>query len=68
VEELDGPAVSALGVRSRKLSNVLKGDISHRMGDQNLLSGAPPWFRRYVQPLVPAAFAVVSTHFSFNEG
>jgi hypothetical protein len=24
-EELDGPAVSALGVRSRKLSNVLSG-------------------------------------------
>jgi hypothetical protein len=24
-EELDGPAVSAVGVRSRKLSNVLKG-------------------------------------------
>jgi hypothetical protein len=25
MEELDGPAVGALGVRSRKLSNVLKG-------------------------------------------
>jgi hypothetical protein len=24
-EELDGPAISALGVRSRKLSNVLNG-------------------------------------------
>jgi hypothetical protein len=33
-EELDGPAVSALGVRLRKLS---KFSISHRMGDQNLL-------------------------------
>jgi hypothetical protein len=29
-EEFDGPAVSALGVRSRKLSNVRK--VCHRMG------------------------------------
>jgi hypothetical protein len=26
-EELDGPTVSALGVRSRKLSNVLNGQL-----------------------------------------
>jgi hypothetical protein len=31
-EELDDPAVSALSVRSRKLSNIRKG--SHRMGDK----------------------------------
>jgi hypothetical protein len=31
VEEFDGPAVRALGVRSRKLSNA---KVSHRMGDQ----------------------------------
>jgi hypothetical protein len=35
---------------------------SHRMGDQNLLSWAPPSFGRHVMPLVPVAFAVVSTH------
>jgi hypothetical protein len=32
------------------------------MGDQNLLSRAPPCFGMHVKPLVPAAFAVVSTH------
>jgi hypothetical protein len=36
------------------------------MGDQNLLSRAPPCFRRHVKPLVSAAFAVVSTHSSFK--
>jgi uncharacterized membrane protein len=34
--------------------------VSHRMGDQNLLSQTPPCFGRHVKPLVPAAF--VSTH------
>jgi hypothetical protein len=29
---------------------------------KNLLSQAPPCFGRHVKPLVPAAFAVVSTH------
>jgi hypothetical protein len=65
-EELDGLAVSALGVQSRKLSNVLK--VSHRMGDKNLSSRDPPCFGRHVKPLVPAAFAVVSTYSSFKEG
>ncbi|RVE49367.1 hypothetical protein evm_005982 [Chilo suppressalis] len=32
------------------------------MGDQKLLSRAPPCFGRHVKPLVPAASAVVSTH------
>jgi hypothetical protein len=32
------------------------------MGDQNLLSRAPPRFGRHVKLLVPAVFAVVSTH------
>jgi hypothetical protein len=47
------------GVRSRKLSNV-----GHPMGwaIKNLLSRAPPCFGGHVKPLVPAAFAVVSTH------
>jgi hypothetical protein len=64
-EELDGPAVSTLSVRSRKLNNVFK--VCHRMGDQNLLSRARPCFGRHVKLLVPAAFAVVSTHSSFKE-
>jgi hypothetical protein len=46
-EELGGRAVSALGVRSRT---------------KNVLSRAPPCFGRHVKQLVPAAFAVVSTH------
>jgi hypothetical protein len=46
-EELDSPVVSALGVRSLKLT------LSPR---------APPCFGRHAKPLVPAAFAVVSTH------
>jgi hypothetical protein len=29
---------------------------------KNILSRAPPCFGRHVKPLVPAAFAVVSTH------
>jgi hypothetical protein len=41
---------------------------SHRMGDQNLISRAPPCFGRHVKPLVPVAFAVVSIHSSFKEG
>jgi hypothetical protein len=42
--------------------------IRHEMGDHNLLSRAPPCFGRHVKLLVPAAFAVVSTHSSFKEG
>jgi hypothetical protein len=34
------------------------------MGVQNLLSRAPPSFR--MQLFIPAAFAVVSTHFHFQ--
>jgi hypothetical protein len=30
IEELDGPALRALGVQSRKLSNVLKTDLWER--------------------------------------
>jgi hypothetical protein len=37
------------------------------MGDQNLLSRAPPCFGRHVKPLVLAEFAVVCTHCSFKE-
>jgi hypothetical protein len=35
---------------------------------KNLLSRAPPCFGRHVKPLVPVAFAIVSTHSSFKEG
>jgi hypothetical protein len=37
-------------------------DVSHWMGDQKFIITASPCFGRYVNPLVPAAFAVVSTH------
>ncbi|RVE50796.1 hypothetical protein evm_004545 [Chilo suppressalis] len=36
--------------------------VGHWTGDQKLLSRAPPYFGRYVKPLVPAASAVISTH------
>jgi hypothetical protein len=62
IEELDDPAVSAIAeTKQRPL-----GQSS--MGDQNLLSQAPPCFERHVQQLVPTAFAVVSSYYSFNEG
>jgi hypothetical protein len=48
----------------RAMRNVLNG---YRMGDQNLISRAPPCFRRHIKPLVPVAFAIVSTHSSFME-
>jgi hypothetical protein len=48
------------GVRSRKLSDV--GQSLDRIVTKYLLSRAPPCFRRHVKLLVPAAFAVVSTH------
>jgi hypothetical protein len=57
LEELDGPAVSALDVRSRKLSNVGQSSVGVT---KNLLYRAPPCFERYVKSLVSAAFAVVS--------
>jgi hypothetical protein len=47
------------GMRSRKLSkrwSVIGWVI------KNVLSRAPPCFGRHVKPLVPAVFAVVSTH------
>jgi hypothetical protein len=37
-------------------------NIRNRLGDQNLISRAPPCFERHVKPLFPAVFAVVSTH------
>jgi hypothetical protein len=37
-------------------------EVSHRMGDQILLFRALPCFVRHVKLLVPATFAVASTH------
>jgi hypothetical protein len=43
-------------------------NVSHGMGDQNLIFGAPWCFGRHVKLLVLGAFAVVGTHSSFKEG
>jgi hypothetical protein len=61
-EELDGRAVSVLGVRSRKLSKHRSQWPVIGWVTKKLLSRAPPCFGRHVKPLVSAAFAVVSTH------
>jgi hypothetical protein len=57
--ELDGPAVSTLRraiAEAKQRWSVIGWVI------KNLLSRAPPCFGRYVKPMVPAAFTVVSTH------
>jgi hypothetical protein len=48
-------------------SQATSSNVSHRIGDQNLLSRARPFFGRHVKLLAPAAYAVVSTHSSFKE-
>jgi hypothetical protein len=58
VEELDGPTVSAL---RRAIAKVKQRWSVIGCVTKNL-SRAPPCFARHVKPLVPAAFAVVSTH------
>jgi hypothetical protein len=58
-EEHDGPAVSAL---RRAIAEVKQHWIIIGWVTKNLLCGAPPCFRWHVKPLVPAAFAVVTTH------
>jgi hypothetical protein len=63
IEELDDPAVSALGVQTWKATFVRSV-----MGNQNLLSRAPSCFGKHVKLLVPAALAIVNTHSSFKEG
>jgi hypothetical protein len=63
-EELDGRAVSALSVWTRKLSNDRRGQSLD--GWAKFITRAPPCFGRHVKLLVPAAFAVVSIHSSFN--
>jgi hypothetical protein len=59
VEELDGPAVSAL---RRAIADVKQRRSVIGWVTKNILSGAPPCFGKHVKPLVPAAFAVFSTH------
>jgi hypothetical protein len=59
LEELDGPVISALW---RAIAEVKQRLSVIGWVTKNLLSRAPPCFRRHVNPLVPAAFAVVSTH------
>jgi hypothetical protein len=58
-EELDGPAVSAL---RRVIAEVKQRWSVTGWVTKNVLSRAPPCLGRHVKPLVPAAFAVVSTH------
>jgi hypothetical protein len=58
-EELDGPAVSALRCA---IAEVKQGWADTGWVIKNLLSRVPLCFWRHVNPLVPAAFAVVSTH------
>jgi hypothetical protein len=58
-EELYGPAVRAL---RRAIAEVKQRWSVIGWVTKNLLSRAPPCFGRHVKPLVPAAFAVVSTH------
>jgi hypothetical protein len=58
-EKLDGPAVSALW---RAIAEVKQRWSVIGWVTKNLLSRAPPCLGRQVKPLVPAAFAVVSTH------
>jgi hypothetical protein len=64
-EELDGPAVGALPRAITKVKQ--RWSVIGWVG-KNLLFRAPPCFGRHVQPVVPVAFAFVSTHFSFKEG
>jgi hypothetical protein len=59
MEELDGPAVSALSVQSWNLSTFQWPVIG--WVTKNLLSRAPPCFERHVKPFVTAAFAIVPT-------
>jgi hypothetical protein len=56
---LDGLAVGAL---RRAIAEIKQRWSVIRWVTKNLLSRAPLCFRRYFKPLVPTAFAVVSTH------
>jgi hypothetical protein len=45
---------------AKQCSQWMRKLTSHRIGDQNLLSRAPPRFGRHGKPLGPAAFAVMA--------
>jgi hypothetical protein len=63
-EELDGPAVSAL---RRAIAEVKQRWSVIGWVSKNLLTRAPPCCGRHVKPLVPAAFAIVSTYQSARQ-
>jgi hypothetical protein len=58
-EELDSHTVSAL---RRAIAEFNQRWSVIGWVTKNLLSLAPPWFGRHVKSVVPAEFAVVSTH------
>jgi hypothetical protein len=58
-EELDGPAVCALRSAIAEFKQCCS---AIGWATKKLLSRAPPCLGRHVKPLVPVAFAVVSTH------
>jgi hypothetical protein len=58
-EKLDGPTVNAL---RRAIAEVKQHWAVIGWVTKNLLFRPSPCFGRHVKPLVPAAFAVVSTH------
>jgi hypothetical protein len=58
-EELHGLAVSAL---RRVIAEVKQRWSVFGWVTKNVLSRAPLCFGRHIKPLVPAAFAVISTH------
>jgi hypothetical protein len=58
-EELDGSVINAL---RRAIAEVKQRWSVIAWVTKNLLSQAPPCFKRHVKLLVPAAFADVSTH------
>jgi hypothetical protein len=58
-DELDGPAVRAL---RHAITEVKQRWSFIGWVTKNLLSRGPPCFGKLVKLLVPAAFAVVSTH------
>jgi hypothetical protein len=57
--ELDGPAVSAL---RRVIAEVKQLWSVIGWVTKNVISRAPPCFGRLVKPLVPVAFAIISSH------
>jgi hypothetical protein len=59
---------SSMAHRCARRANVMLSYVRKgQMGDQNLVSLAPLCFGSHVKLLVPAAFAVVSTHSCFKD-